>query len=79
MERQTPAVGTAAAGCQGGPRAEYETGRAAAALEIAHAYQRALNMLHTQDAREALWYREQLRDARIAAGLSPATALAAAS
>lgn len=59
---------------QGGPCSpaeEYQAARDAAAREIAAAYERALTMIHPRDLDEQAWYRDRLRDARCAAGLSP--------
>lgn len=55
---------------------DFAAARNAAAVEIARAYERALTMLHPWDVDEQAWYREQLRDARCAARLSPVDELA---
>jgi len=59
---------------QGGsspPDLEFQTSRDAAMREIADAYARALTLLDPRDLDEQAWYRERLRDARLAAGLDP--------
>lgn len=50
---------------------EFQPSRDAAMREIAAAYERALTMLDPRDLDEQAWYRERLRDARLAAGLDP--------
>lgn len=47
-----------------------DASRRAAALEIVSGYERALMKLDPDDASEIRWYRDRLRDARVAAGLS---------
>jgi hypothetical protein len=50
---------------------ELQPSRDAAMHEIAAAYERALTLLDPRDLDEQAWYRERLRDARLAAGLDP--------
>ncbi len=50
---------------------ELQSSRDAAMREIAAAYERALRLLDPRDLDEQAWYRERLRDARLAAGLDP--------
>lgn len=50
---------------------ELQPSRDAAMREIAAAYERALTLLDPRDLDEQAWYRERLRDARLAAGLDP--------
>jgi len=50
---------------------ELQPSRDAAMREIAGAYERALTLLDPRDLDEQAWYRERLRDARLAAGLDP--------
>ena len=50
---------------------DFQPTRDAAMREIAEAYERALTLLDPRDFEEQAWYRERLRDARLAAGLDP--------
>jgi hypothetical protein len=50
---------------------DFQFSRDAAMREIAAAYERALRLLDPRDLDEQAWYRERLRDARLAAGLDP--------
>jgi hypothetical protein len=50
---------------------DFQSSRDAAMREIAAAYERALRLLDPRDLDEQAWYRERLRDARLAAGLDP--------
>ena len=50
---------------------DFQPTRDAAMREIAEAYERALTLLDPRDVDEQAWYRERLRDARLAAGLDP--------
>jgi len=50
---------------------DFQPTRDAAMHEIAEAYERALTLLDPRDVDEQAWYRERLRDARLAAGLDP--------
>ncbi len=58
---------------------ELQPSRDAAMREIAAAYERALTLLDPRDLDEQAWYRERLRDARLAAGLDPPAPLPRAS
>lgn len=53
------------------PDRRLEVARDAAALEVVRGYELALICLCCDDVEELAWYRERLRDARIAAGLGP--------
>lgn len=67
---QLPLLGLVEGG-SGFPAEHFQHSRDAALREIAAAYERALTMLDPRDHDERAWYRERLRDARCAAGLSP--------
>lgn len=55
----------------GGSGVDMRRGREEAALAIVEGYEHALMRLHPRDVEECRYYRERLRDARLAAGLAP--------
>lgn len=55
-----------------------EQARDRAALRVVAGYEQALTCLHPDDVDEQRWYRDQLRDARLAAGLAPVAGLPSA-
>ena len=68
---QLPLIAVLQGGADPPEIADFQSGRDAAMLEVAAAYERAFRMIDPRDHEELAWYADRLRDARLAAGLDP--------